>query len=591
MNDDISVDDDFLNIRFDPKFKQIFKEKIESLQGESVAEDYLLPVRFVGSYSNKTKKYLNTMVSRVTVSAGVCGLRLRKSDPEIVFYTAEAWPKNKNDELNLPASTITWQGNQPIIQVVTPTEIDSSEILIKTVRLLFSKLFGTLFFGENVSTRRPYFFDSGLSAESGYDATEKLHFNRLLDDYPPAILEQIKNLALNKKLGKDKLIESGKNEFYKLLKGDIENPNSIYLDMLNSVFSNHLQSAKDDSQTFFDKIAHSVFEALPKLGLILPHELRFFNSLKSRSQWQLFDGIAEKAQYVKGCIEDLNECFSYLEDFKTKEITDYSTSDYWKNVLNNRIVHLKRKGLVKLFLIDDSRLTVNQQKDMLEFPLWVWRQRLFKNYPKSLPANKVLQTITSHYKNSIYQKILEGSFRAVNILKSLQSGKKNNFSESNDYKRLHSLMAGIGIRIPIINDVLHTSRLAPQMVKIDTIDRELILKGSKQFEQGWSYFISFALIHQFYLSKQSIADDKATRFLKIIKQHLEKKLENQISFQISYLLLHIYLNSHYKMDKLLNIVIDGSDTFDFFVLQHNKIKYRNITVLDVIKNYSKSILK
>ncbi len=589
MNDEIDIDDDFLNVRFDPKFKQIFKEKIDALQGEFIAEDYLLPVRFNGSYSDKTQKYLNTMVGRVTKSAGLNGLRLRKADPEIVFYTEKAWKKNNNDALNLPASTINWQGNKPIIQVITPARIDSSETIIKTVRLLFSKLFGTLFFGETALSRKPYFVETDSSSESDYDVREKIHFCRMLDQYPQPILDQIKNLALNKKLSKEKQIESGKNEFYRLLENDPENQNSHCLDILNTVFSTQFELAATDSRAFFKNISSKVFDNLPKLGLVLPHELKYFNSLKDRMQWELFDGIAEKAQYLKGCIEDLIDCSEYLKSLKSDEVEDFSTSDYWTNVLNNRIVYLKRKGLVKLFLIEDSQLTINQKKDMLEFPLWVWRQRLFENYPKTVPSDKILQNIANQYKNSLYQKILETSFRAVNSMKLLQRHKRKEFAASPDYKRFNSLLAGIKVRLPILEDILHTSRVAPQMIRVEKLDVDSLTKASKQFEQGWSYFISFALIHQFYLSRDSITNDKATRFLKIIKQHLESKLESKLSLQISYLLLLLYINNHYKLDVLIDFVVVGSDTFDFFVINRNKIQYQNMTIVDVIKNYSKSL--
>ncbi len=588
MNDELDVDDDFLNVRFDPKFKQIFKEKIDALQGEFIAEDYLLPVRFNGSFSGKTRKYLHTMVGRVTKSAGLSGLRLRTTDPEIVFYTEKAWEKNKNDALNLPASTINWQGSKPIIQVITPAKIDSSETIIKTVRLLFSKLFGTLFFEETVLSRKPYLTDTDQSA-STYDTKEKTHFCRLLGRYPQHILDQIVKLAINKKLPKEKQVESGKNEFFRLLGDNPGDQNSLYLDMLNTVFAEHLTSATTDSQSFFKIASSKVFETLPKLGLVLPHELKYFSSLKDRMQWELFDGIADKAQYLKGCIDDLVECANYLESLKSDELEDFSTSDYWMNVLNNRIVYLKRKGLVKLFLIEDSRLTINQRKDMLGFPLWVWRQRLFENYPKTVPSNKILKNITSLYKNSLYQKILEASFRAVNSMKMLQSHNRKEFAASPDYKRFCSLLAGIKIRLPILEDLLHTSRIVPQMVKVEKIDTDSVTKASKQFEKGWSYFISFALVHQFYLSRDSIANDKATRFLKIIKQHLESKLENKVSLQISYLLLLLYINKHYKLDELINIVVIGSNTFDFFVMNRNKIQYQNMTMAEVIKNYSKSL--
>ena len=53
----------------------------------------------------------------------------------------------------------------PLISIIIPDQISSSEEVIKTVRLLCSKLFGSLFFEEHVPRRPPYMLMSDEEEE------------------------------------------------------------------------------------------------------------------------------------------------------------------------------------------------------------------------------------------------------------------------------------------------------------------------------------------------------------------------------------------------------------------------------------------
>ena len=589
--DDLDIDDDFLNVRFDPKYKQIFKEKIESLQEEAVREDYRIPVRFTGDYQQKTQLLLHQMVNRVMALAGNYGMRIRRWEPRIEFFTRASWLETSDKEPNIPASVIVWQGKQPIVRVVTPSKIGSSEILIKTVRLLFSKIFGTLFFSETALTRKPYNAEARFPSAEDFDLLEKLHLCRLMDEFSKDVRQQFEGFAIHKQLDRQKRIESGKKEFFRHLESKQSEAGTIERQLLNQIFGTHLQSAQQQPAAFYDKATARLFSHLPQVGLLLPHEQKYVQSLKERGRWELFDGVAEKAQFALNCLEDLTEGFGYLETARPAEDFDFTVADYWMSVFNSRIVYLKRKGLVKPFLVESSKLSPHQQKEKLSFPLWIWQHRIHQYYPGHLPAEKVIQLITNQYKDSIYQKILEAAFRAVNCFKMLQNSSKDVIVNSSDFKRLKALIAGIGVRLPIINDILISCRIFQQMTGRKDDAHVLTDKMTKQVEKGWAYFISFALIHQFYLHQSPGGKDKAEKFHDIIRRHIEARLDRYPSMQIAYFLLLIYRKQSSRLDELVSIVDNGSRPFDFFIIHHDRILGRGGEIAEILKQYVDSVGK
>ena len=129
--------DDFLELRFDPKYKQIFKEQFSEPDENLIERDYSIPIEFSGKIDDKSKTVLSNLVQRVFANAESQDLKLRNTNPRVTFYSSEAWiqAKGTQNELNLPASMISWQAGYPSIQVIIPDRIETSEVIIKTVRL------------------------------------------------------------------------------------------------------------------------------------------------------------------------------------------------------------------------------------------------------------------------------------------------------------------------------------------------------------------------------------------------------------------------------------------------------------------------
>lgn len=592
------MEDDFLDARFDPKYKTLFKEKIESFDKTAVQTEVQIPIDFFGEFDNKTRQAVSNLVERVIKNSLFHNLKLRRTNPSIQFYTRLSWSakhrsETKKSQINLPAATIDRQQVNPLIQVIIPEKAESIETVIKIARLLFAKLFGKLYFDEHIPDK-PVF--KAILRDRGEDTvgkTEKIHFCRLMDVYPATIERYFVQLGRELKIPGGKAKEQGKKEFFKRLEQGENDSDKIEQELLDGIFSYHREKLAENYQLFFGTVTDTLFNTLPKIGLILPHERKIYLSLQERMQPALFDGISDRLQLVKSCLEDVEGAYQYINECKDVDLADFATSDYWIQVLGDRLAYLRRKGLVKLFLIENAILAPNQRRQMLEFPLWVWRKRLYRYYPDTSPS-KVIQLIQTQYKESIFQKLFEVAFRAVNCLKNLQRSGSPRMDATIDYQRLKSIISWFEFRKPIMEDVLYTCKVCSEFTwphsKKEHGGKDII--GS--FEQGWSYFISFALIHQFYLKRASRAegnaDRKAEQFFSIVEKYILQRIENQLFFQISYLLLEIYRKSGFNLEIPINLIEKKSESFDFFIVHHNEIFRSKQNKVDAIRDFAGTIL-
>ncbi|MBU2514794.1 hypothetical protein KJ966_26020 [bacterium] len=588
----LSEGDDFLESRFDPKYRDLFQEKIGSFGDVVVERDFDIPTKFFGNFDKKTEQVLSNLVKSVFNIADNHGLRIQNSNPRIEFYTESAWAgkesKAKKTFNSLPASDVVWIDGDPHTCVILPYKIDSLEIVIKTIRLLFSNLFGKLYIDELVQSG--LYFKTGSSKSIEFELGEKIRFCRFADEYPKQVQPRFMELGRSIKGDKKKVIEFGKKEFFRILEETQQGAIKKDQDFVENTFLFHQAFAQNKPAEFFQIMADKHAASQSEIGLVLPHEKRRFELVQSKKQWAYFESFYEKLQYALNSINDLQECFNLLND--EKELSDFSLSDYWISTLNNRVVFLKRKGLVKLFLVDDAKLTPNQKKDSMEFPLWVWKQRLFRNFPTSNKPEHIIKIISNQYKNSIYQKVFEASFRSINCLKKVHLKTKSELKELYDFKKLKALMILLAIRKQGIEDLFAVSRLVPQMARSNESDMEKVTnRAISSFKQGWSYFISFALIHQYYLDKGDSKKAMAEKFLLIVKKYIDERINNHSSFQVAYLFLYIYQKSGFDLNIPLKIIRKKSKGLEFFLINNDKIMQRNSSNQDIIESNAEKLLQ
>ncbi|MBU3917213.1 hypothetical protein KKA14_16895 [bacterium] len=590
-----AMGDGFLEMRFDPKYKKIFQEKIESFNVSRTERSYDIPVEFSGRFDEKTRKVIQNLVNNVFLNAFEYDLKLKYTDPMIHFYTSQEWEsqkgKSRNKTISLPASNIIWKENSPIIQLVIPEKISTGETAIKIVRLLLSKLFGKLFFDENVPAKKAFKLLPNQIEEKSFDRKEKAHFSRMLDCSSKSMLIEFEKISKRFSIRGPKAGEIGKKEFFKsFLQNDLE-PDIEHVVLLESNFQELLNTAKENPEKFIGEVMDKIFNLIPQTNALLPHERKSYYSLKERLEPSLFDTLAERSQYLINTILEISECYDFLQAVDQQKRIDYAISDLWLNTLNERIKDLKKKGLVKLFLIEGSKLTSKQKRELNEFPLWIWRRRIFEHYPQTIKKENIIQRIIDQYKTSIFQRLFEAFFRLMICLKAMEKNSTLTFAKCPEFQRVKTLIAGLKIRIDPLSDILFTSKICSQLANTKNkvkINKEEILTN---FEHGWSYFISFALIHQYYLHFQSKSNDnRSEQFLSVIEDYVKERIEDQLPFQITGLFLQMYKQKNFNLHEIVTLLKEDSQILDFFIMnQQSLFKNKANTATEVIEHYSDSI--
>ncbi|MCP4754588.1 MAG: hypothetical protein GY866_27205 [Proteobacteria bacterium] len=592
-----SMGDDLLEMRFSPENKKAFQNQIDVFESLLTERSYAIPIDFFGRFDIKTRKAIQNLVNEIFKNAEKFDLKLQNTDPEVHFFTLTSWEarngKIARKQINLPAAKISWNDGTPFVQLIIPEKITTGEEVIKTVRLLFSKLFGKLYFDEHVPKKTPYRLLVDENEAVSFDFLEKAHFCRLLERFPNSMLVEFDKIAKLLHIKGPKSRELGKKEFFRNLIRNEEKPNEEYAGLLETLFQQHIDTLRQDSDVFFDELTAQIFNLIPQSNLLLPHDQNNFRFLRDRRQWTLFHALDERLQFTVNSIRELQDCREFLESVTPKKPIDYQTANLWQKTLNERTIQLAKKGLVKPFLIEGAKLTEKQKKELDQFPLWIWRQRLFENYPKGIKPEKMIAKITNQFKYSIYHKLFEVSFRLIKCLKKLMEDDKTVFAQSDDFPKIKALFAWLEIRQETLTDLLVSCKVGNQLGGIANkkkLGKDEILKN---FEQGWSYFVSFAMVHQYYLETKKVKgpkDKRSEQFFRLIDRYIQNRIGKQPSFQISGLLLHIYKLCEFDLPKIIKLIQEDAQPLDFFILNQPDIfRHPSNPPLKTIEHYSESV--
>jgi hypothetical protein len=592
-----TMGDDLIESRFSQAFIKAFQDSVEDFDSLLPQRNHQIRIDFEGAFDVRTRQAILRLVEGVFAEAERYCLTLAHTDPRVRFHTPASWEKSIGQASRrvptLPAARIHWGTGIPVVELIIPEKIATSEEVIKTVRLLFSKLFGKLFFDEHVP-KKPAFrmVDDELSAMT-FGRTEQIHFCRLMDRFPASIMKTFDQIARKRHFKGPKARELGKAAFFhQLLQEDI--PTAPLLETtLNTVFMFLLDEFKTDFDGFFDRVADRLFALSAQSTLLLPYDQSRFAFLREDRQWMLFNALDERLQIVINAIHELTDCRAFLARADLSEPSDIQLSDLWCTRLGERIRLLKKKGLVKPFLIEGAVLTSKQQYEKTRFPLWLWQHCFPKDDGARRQPDRIIQHLTEQYRTSIYQKILELTIRLLKAVKALQKQPQSPIAESADYPLIKALFAWLEVRLPTLKDMHFTCSIGHHLSSI--ADRSGIGKKTalKNFETGWSYFISFALVHQYFLQiarKANGKEQRAQQFFDLIDRFVQKRIIEQPSFQIAGLLLELYRERRFDLAPITYLISQDAPILDFFVL-HQSVLFNNPSTppKEIIGRYAKSI--
>ena len=410
------MNDDFVDARFDPEYKKVFQEKLDSFDRSRGQKSYHVPIQFIGDIDSESKNAIKNLVQEVIHHAEIHQLVLVASEPSVVFFSISTWHKKSGfshqKKIPLPSAKICWKTGAPVIQVIIPETITSSEIVIKTIRLLCSKLFGKLFFDEHVPHKHIFKSLQFHQEKVSFLLEEKVHFCKLLDQFSKNADREFS--AIGKSLGIHgaKAADFGKKEFIKTLISQKESCEQTRIQLLNATFEHNISEAIATPSKFFHTITTLFFRLAAQTTLILPHEEKSYQHLLHSEQWTVFDTLEEKLNLAINYFGEIVDCFEFLKEVSPQNPILYSTASLRQETLNELMLRLKKRGLVKIFLVEDAKLTKKQRNESNTFPLWIWRHRLIDEKGSFSPKEQI-KKITSQYRHSIYQKLFEATFRLI----------------------------------------------------------------------------------------------------------------------------------------------------------------------------------
>ena len=583
---------DWIDSRFDAAYKKEFLGQFDNFYDISPPKDYPIPVSFRGDFDPKAQRAIQAVTTQCFEIAKAAGISVYHKGPEVVFFNPSSWHKAQGEKpIDLPAARMQDQEGKHIIQVVVPDEIKSTEVVIKTARLIAAKLFGSIFFHLTIPLRPPYRLFKEEITEIGFDPIDQAHLIRLLEQSSPGLDQVSKARAKDMMIHGPKGIEIGRKECFKefLQKPSPEHP---LFTPIQELFSKLVQHAQEEPLGFYHLLTDRIFSLIGQSNFILPHEKKGFHFQKEKEIWTIFHALEERLLLIANSIEELLNCYDYLTGHNSSSYDEEVLSS-WKNELNLRMRQLKRQNLVKLYLFDDAQLGKNQQGDRARFPLWLWKKNLIQ--AKGPDPKKQIEHLTKQYQGSIYQKIFELAYRLNRIL--TQAIKKSDFklSDRGDLGRLKTLTTGLTIRQDGILDLLHSARVGKSLQGIARAKKTNKSDVLTSFENGWSYFISFALIHQYYHQldqKKRDKKERAEEFIKLIEEYISERIGFEEEYRISDLFLKLYRQMDYDLAQVIPLMQEPSETLDFFILHQKEIfTQKNKDKNEVIQSFSGKLEK
>ncbi len=593
-----TMGDDALDMRFSSESIQVFHKSLTDFESVLPVRSYDILVHFSGNFDNKTKNAIQNIVNESFVNAEKHQLRLERHSPEVSFYTRSSWEAGSGPLLNknspLPAARLSEKDGTPVVELIMPEKVTTSEEVIKTVRLLFSKLFGKLFFDEHVPQRSAFQAMGDVKQASGFDIKEKAHFIHLMEDFPPPLVNAFNEKARDLQIKGPKRQEFGKKEFFKALFQENPTINETAKKAIDTAFRHHLESLTANPDPFFDDLAGRFISANPQTTVVLPYDMRIFRSLTRNRQWTVFLAFEERFQLIVNSMEELAECREYLEQASKSEHQDIAGLEAWKSSFSERIKTLKRHGFAKPFLIEGAKLSEKQQEALDRFPLWVWQNCKPDSQSKGKSMASFVAKVTDQYRNSVYQKLFEAALRMFTCLDAILKETHQSFTECSDFQRIKTVLAWLDLRKTTYVDMLFTCKVASQFGEMVSQRKVGKKDALRHFEQGWSYFVSFAMVHQYFLDlkkRSRQGSDRSGPFYTLIENFVQARIQNQPSFQISGLLLEFYRKRQFNLNKVSALIRKESQILDFFVLNQPDIfRDQSKSPAEKIDQYAENLL-
>ena len=541
-----------LEDRFDKKNQTINESHIRDydLQKQNKQASTFFRIEFSSSIPEETKSFLRDNTSAILDFPIKFDLNILHKNHVIHFIDKETYesemcsPLPKN--IKLPASRLeninSGQGSK--ITIIIPKIIDKTEIVVNITRNIFSKIFGRIFFNEQILPLE--FFQNSKPGRDIISATIPEILD-LIDEFFTTSKILQKNCKTYAKLHKIKFAQNNNsikkqliNEWRKKWKEKTLSSKEKHI--LESIFNEFIHEFKEKPENFFKSIGKRIKQLNSELYFILPHEMRTYINFERNRFIHYISAVKNKLEEINSLSGFIEEIDSLLENPpKVKDLKMLGI------ILRSRMNEMRKEKKVQTFYIHEKINNPDWKNLKEQFPLL-----LIKMLPQGTPIrewSKEVKKLEKNYAKSIYTKLYSSLYCFSKGILVQKEFNKINFSASKEGQDLKKLMPYLKLKKESMRVLQSNLGLF-----IDTSEKfplEICKGGSKQliplddFGKAWSYFISSILTLLYYEEfnefKNIPQGFRSDNFQKSILNFVEKQCSNGINhFHIVKLLWLVY---------------------------------------------------
>ena len=454
-------------------------------------------------------------------------------------------PKN----ISLPASLINNVNDSRayIVTIILPKKLDSSEVIVNITRNLFSKLYGNIFFNEQILPLK--FYQQSAKGEKQITAAipEILDLLEGINFQSNSLKRHCENVAKSYRLSMGKegaeirkqLIEEWREKWR------LQSLTTEEQQTLDSIFTEFKESIWTNPEQFNQTVVEQVNQLNSQLHFILPHERKAYEKFQEERFTHYMGSVLHKLGEISsltGFIEEL-----HLQLSKPLKRADL---DRLGKQIRTSMRQLRKEKKVILFFVPDMPLNSKLEHIRQRFPL-----RLIKMLPSGTPMkewSKELKLMEKNYAESFYSKLYSSLHSLSKWTQAPQDLKPDIFFESADGKHLKKMLSVLKFRTPAIRGMqsslgvlMDISEQSVLQEKSDAfIQRQLV--PLDDLRKAWSYFSASVLTLLFYQEPTKSTGLKqgfrADNYLKSILEFVDLQCSRGIN--------------HYHIVKLLWLVYE-----------------------------------
>ena len=540
--------------RFDPKLRTIGDSQLQNHDQEKgqTPTSKFFRLEFSKSIPLETKTFLSEKLPDMLDFPGRLGLKINYAShllrfiDQTTYETEIGSPLPKN--VTLPASRIDSfiDSRSFKVTIILPKKLETTEVIVNITRNVFSKLFGNIFFNEQILPLE--FYQQSVKGQKQITAAipEILDLVKEFNFHSDSLEGHCESVAKSYRLSMEKegdqirkqLIDEWR-EKWKAQSLSTEEQHT-----LSSIFTEFKELFRTNPEQFNQKVSERVKQLNSHLHFILPHEMRVYENFEQERFSHYIRSVLHKLEEISALAGFIEELYEQL-----KQPPEAVELDGVGTQIRSRMRQLRKEKKVILFYVPE--MPQNSELDHIrqKFPL-----HLIKMLPSGTPLkewSKEIKKMEKYYAESIYSKLYSALHSLSAWTQSPEESRAAGFLESADGQRLKRLMSVMKFRLPAIKSVqsslgvlLDTNEETLLQAEPDTVPQRQLIPLD-DFRKAWSYFCSSVLTLLYYQEFTESAGlpqgFRADNYFKSILEFVDRQCSRGINhFHIVKLLWLIY---------------------------------------------------